>query len=364
MKLPLFLSLFCLPALYLPAGYAQTTIPFDSPRWTIKGNEVVRETYQGLPCLKLTNGTAVLKEAHFTNGIIEYKMFLEPARYFPGIGFRMADSENGEIYYLRPHQSGNPDAMQYYPEYHGSGGWQLYYGKGFGNAHKLPFDRWLRIKILVSGSRAEVYFDEEKEPVLYIRQLKRAVAAGMIALDNSWPVAVRYADVSFTPMDSVALLNPPDPEPPLPASVFSSWQVSAPFDEARLPAGPLSSKDTASLSWQTLGVDDRGVADLSILAGAKPGKNTVFVRQVLESNRPQVKRLSFGFSDRVHVYLNGKLLYTGQDNFLSRDYRFLGTMGYFDALYLDLRKGRNELWMALSEDMGGWGVQAKLEDMP
>ena len=98
----------------------------------------------------------------------------------------------------------------------------------------------------------------------------------------------------------------------MPASVFRNWQVSAPFDEARLPAGALTSRDTASLSWQTLGVDERGV----------------------------------------------------EDNFLSRDYRFLGTIGYYDALYLDLAKGRSELWMALSEDMGGWGVQAKLEDMP
>src|SRR5882757_2407051 len=212
MKLPLFLSLFCIPTLYMPDAQAQTTIPFDSVRWTIKADSAIRETYQGRPCLKLINGSALLKDVHFTSGIIEFKMFLEQARYFPGIRFRVQDERNGESFYLRPHQSGNPDAMQYYPQYNGSGSWQLYYGKGFNNAHKLPFDRWLLIKILISGSRAEVYFDQEKEPVLYIRQLKRPIAAGLITLDNGGPVPVRYADVSCTPMDSVPLMNRPDPE--------------------------------------------------------------------------------------------------------------------------------------------------------
>lgn len=104
------------------------------------------------------------------------------------------------------------------------------------------------------------------------------------------------------------------------------------------------------------------VADLSRIAGVRKGKNTVFARLIIESDRPQIKKLRFGFSDRVKVYFNGQLLYAGENNFQSRDYRFLGTIGYFDALYLNLKKGRNECWMAVSEDFGGWGVQASLED--
>jgi len=365
MKPKLFILLFCPLTVSVLKSHAQTTIPFDSPRWTIKADSAIREEYLGRPCLKLINGVALLKDAHFTNGIIEFKIALEQARYFPGMRFRMEDEGNGESYYLRPHQSGNPDAMQYYPEYNGAGSWQLYYGKGFNNAHKLPFDRWLSIKILVSGTRAEVYFDKEKEPVLYIHKLRRPLAAGMIALDNGWPVPARYADFSYTATDSVQLMNSPAPEPVLPATVFTSWQVSTPFDEKQIQSRPsLSPQDTSSLQWRTLPTDERGVADLSILAGTMPGKNTVFVRQVIESDRPQIKKFSFGFSDRVRVYLNSKLLYAGEDNFLSRDYRFLGTMGYFDELYLDLKKSRNEILMAISEDAGGWGVQARLEDWP
>lgn len=365
MKPHLFLSCYCLLFLYMMNGHAQTTLPFDSPQWVIKADSAIREEYHGRPCLKLINGSASVKDAHFTNGIIEFKMFLEQARYFPGIRFRVQDENNGESYYLRPHQSGNPDAMQYYPEYNGAGSWQLYYGKGFNNAHRLPFDRWLSIRILVNDTRAEVYFDDEKEPVLYIQKLKRPLAAGMIALDNEWPVPVRYADFSYTPTDKVQLVNGPVPDPILPATVITKWQVSNPFDEKVITDKPaISHGDTADLSWQTLTTDERGVADLSILRGPAPGKNTVFTRLIIKSDRPQIKKFSFGFSDRVRVYLNSKLLYAGEDNFLSRDYRFLGTIGYFDQLYLDLKKGRNEIWMAVSEDSGGWGIQAMLEDMP
>ena len=46
----------------------------------------------------------------------------------------------------------------------------------------------------------------------------------------------------------------------------------------------------------------------------------------------------------------------------SRDYRYLGTIGLFDEVMLPLRDGDNELWLAVSESFGGWGVLARLPD--
>jgi hypothetical protein len=67
----------------------------------------------------------------------------------------------------------------------------------------------------------------------------------------------------------------------------------------------------------------------------------------------------------VKVYLNGRLLYGGNDAVRSRDYRFLGTVGLFDELYLPLKAGDNELWMAVSEGefWYGWGLIAQLEGL-
>lgn len=46
-----------------------------------------------------------------------------------------------------------------------------------------------------------------------------------------------------------------------------------------------------------------------------------------------------------------------------RDYRFLGTIGLFDEVYLPLKKGENELWLAVTESFGGWGIKALIEDL-
>ena len=70
-----------------------------------------------------------------------------------------------------------------------------------------------------------------------------------------------------------------------------------------------------------------------------------------------------GFSDRAVVYLNGRALYRGDDTYRSRDYRFLGSIGWYDTVYLPLVEGDNELVVAVSEDFGGWGIQARFDSL-
>jgi hypothetical protein len=91
-------------------------------------------------------------------------------------------------------------------------------------------------------------------------------------------------------------------------------------------------------------------------------RNTVFAAVTLRADDAHPVLVRFGFSDRVRVFLNGRPLYRGNDKFQSRDYRFLGTVGLFDELILPLQRGDNELWLAVSEDFGGWAVTAQLPD--
>jgi hypothetical protein len=354
---------FLIMLMYLSVqATAQTAVPFNSPRWNIKGEEAVQETHLGKPALRLKKGAAVLKDANFRNGIIEFDIALSKARYFPAIDFRMQDELNYEEYYLRPHQSGNPDAMQYTPVYNGLGGWQLYYGAGYNNPVELPFGRWLHVKLVVKDRQAEVFFDDGAAPVLFMYHLKRDVAAGMIALSNGYPAVAWYSNFVYTPTDDVSIKSKAAPVAPLPPGSITEWQVSNVFAEKDVTEKlVLQPEDTASLRWQRLQADANGITDLAMLAGVAPEKNTVFVRKTVYAEKTGIQKLSFGFSDRARVYLNGRLVYAGEDNFMSRDYRFLGTVGYWDAVYLDLRKGPNEIWIAVSENFGGWGVKAKLE---
>lgn len=146
-----------------------------------------------------------------------------------------------------------------------------------------------------------------------------------------------------------------------------AWQVSGAFDEKSL-VGKACRSDADKrnvTTWTPLPTERTGLANLASRQGVGEGKNTVFARVTIVAEAEQVKPLTFGFSDRIKVYLNEHLLYAGSDTFRSRDYRFLGTIGWFDTVYLPRKKGDNELWLAVTEDFfaGGWGVQARFEDM-
>jgi hypothetical protein len=142
-----------------------------------------------------------------------------------------------------------------------------------------------------------------------------------------------------------------------------SWLVSSPIEGKSLEAKyQLNPADKQNLSWRKLASESTGVANLARLQGIKDGRDTVFARLIIQSEREQVKKIKFGFSDEVKAYFNDRLIYGGSDIWRSRDHRFLGTISLFDDLYLPLKKGDNELWLAITENFGGWGVKALIED--
>jgi hypothetical protein len=90
----------------------------------------------------------------------------------------------------------------------------------------------------------------------------------------------------------------------------------------------------------------------------------VYARTIIDSDRDRVKKLSIGYSDDVSVFLNGKILYRGRSAQGFRDPGFLGIVNpENDAVYLHLKKGSNELLLALSELGGGWGFICRLEEL-
>ena len=148
-----------------------------------------------------------------------------------------------------------------------------------------------------------------------------------------------------------------------PTGSVMKWRVSAPFSEKTLEGAlEITPNLTNDLNWTVLGSEPTGLANLSRVATLSREANTVFARVTVISDRAQAKTLAFGFSDRLRLFLNNQLLYTGNNGYRSRDYRYLGTIGYFDAVTVPLKKGKNELWFAVSESFGGWGLQAAFED--
>ena len=257
-----------------------------------------------------------------------------------------------------------PDANQYTPTFNGSSGWQLYHGEGYGAPVSYVNDSWLHVKIVFSGSRGEVYLGDMTTPAVVIQKLKREVRAGAIGLMCGNFAPAWFANFSFQEVEAPKLKGSFHEPPPIDPGTVMQWTISTAFDEATLDDGvELSDEQVAELEWATLESEASGTANIAEIRAPRRGSNTVFARVVIESDRARVRRVSFGYSDRVRAYVNGRLIYRGSNDYRSRDFRYLGTIGEFDELYLPLKKGRNEFLLAVSESFGGWGVRASFADL-
>lgn len=348
--------------IHLSVAQAQE-FPFDSQHWEVNASGSVFEMFEGKPSLYMYKGQARLKDFEFFTGVLEYDIYVTERRGFPGIQFRIQDEENLEEFYIRPHQSGKPDANQYNPVFNGLAGWQLYFGPRFSTAYSYDMNAWNHIKLVIAETRAEVFINDMEQPLLVIPELKHAHKSGDLGFQAGGPSAFRFANLKVTKQNNPTLKSKPGALPVLPAGIINNWSVSNPFSEASLKeVYKLSGKQKSQLTWQRLQAEERGYANLSRVTKRSQTNNTVFAKVTIYSDRKQVKKLSYGASDRGIIFLNDEIITSNQNNYASQDYRHLGTIGFFDDAYLYLKKGKNELWIGVSENFGGWGVMARIED--
>lgn len=336
--------------------------PFAPSQWSIVDTGARTVPYLGRPSLFLDNGIALLKTPSFGDGTIEVDIAMHGHPSFAGIAFRAESANDYELIYVRPHLTRQPDAVQYTPVFNGSEGWQLYNGKGFTAPADLPANRWVHLRVVVSGYSARLFVDNAPEPQLVVTDLKRPWARGQIGLWGRFGGA-NFSNFTFTAADTTA---------PAATTVASSnqllldWELSPAWETAsvsdeRLPA--------TTSNWSPVRAEASGLVNIARFrrgvrtpASAGTSRDLVFAKTIIASAQPRHARLVFGYSDAVHVFLNGHLLFAGDSSFRSRDPAFLGVASLGpDALYVDLAPGRNELVFAVTENFGGWGFMARLE---
>lgn len=343
-------------------GAAQTPVPFNSTQWEIDSQAHLITEYEGKEALYLHNGMVLLKEASFKNGIIEFDIAFSQKRGFTGVTWRRTNAGNYEDFYMRPHMSGNPDANQYTPVFNGVTGWQLYHGEGYGSTLTYPFTRWIHVKVVVWEDQAQVFIDDMKEPAIKIPELKHEPESGGMAL-RAFLTPVYFSEFTWHEIEEPPFERMLPVETETPEGVITDWEVSNPFEVSRLESvARLEKGSFADLDWQHLQSEVTGITNLARLNGIEDERNTVFTRIAIQSEQEQIKKLRFGYSDRVRVYVNGEPIYGGNNTYTSRDYRYLGTIGLFDEIYFPLRKGNNEVWFAVTEAFGGWGIMAAIEN--
>ena len=172
-----------------------------------------------------------LKDTKFLNGTIEYDIFLKETPAFPGVYFRV-NGRNGEQFYVRPHQSGNPDANQAAPVVNGISPWQLYFGPKYSFPYKYKYDNWTHVKIVVNNDKAQVYLDYSEKPNLSWN-LFHEPAAGDIVIRGGGAEAMHIADIKID-MNAFQLVDfSPGVREPIEGAI-AEWEISDMFEEKEL----------------------------------------------------------------------------------------------------------------------------------
>ena len=371
----------CIALLFTSAAYSQTAqtlaVPADSPRWDLQGQAKLAE-YQGRKCLLIDGGAAIVKDFEMRDAVIDVDVATPAIRGFFGIDVRIdADGANYEEIYLRQHKSGLPDAMQYTPVLHTGRNWQIYNGPGFTGAVDIPKGEWFHLRLEVTGAQAKLYVKDMNKPALVMDDLKSGVQKGQLAL---------FTLTGETYFSNFEVRTTPDAPwqrhlPAMLPNILTKWGISPSYDGlARNLERALTRAESDAIQWQEVEAEAPGFvvlyryreaphprvtfqSDFSTRLQPQPGMKVLYARTTIESDREQVKRLEIGYSDDVSVFLNGKILYRGRSAQGFRDPGFLGIINpENDVVYLPLKKGRNELMLAVSELGGGWGFICRLTD--
>lgn len=330
---------------------AGETVDFESGRWVLQGARVV--DYLGRRSLA---GSAYLEDVEFEDGVLEVDIAVDGKTSYPGFVFRMQSAEECERFYVRPHRlEVYSDVLQYTPVFNGNAGWQLYWGPGYTAGAAIPRGEWVHLRLEVEGTQAAVFVGVSEEPALIINRLEHGASKGKIGVMGPADGTAYFSNFQYTLDGSLTLPKPAYFDSP--PGAITRWSLSQTFlmSDVDVEVYP-GEQGLAELEWTEVAGDNVGLVDVSRYrprSGQAP--DLVFARTVVRSETDRAAKMLFGYSDLVSVFLNGRIFFTANNGYRYRDPSATGVVGPYDALYLPLRKGDNELLLAVAEGFGGWG---------
>lgn len=353
------LLLFFLLVAYSVSAQDPVHVPMDSERWAFSGQEGDVVLFKGQKALKLQGGNAWLEDVNFSTGTIEFDVAFSADRNFQGVRWHVQDRSNYEEFYLRSHLSGQPDANQYNPVISGVSSWQLYHGLGY-SAPTNYTDDWMHVRIVVGDGIGEVFIDADTSAFSF--NMKGGFESGGLGLYAGALNSTYYSN--FTYMEGRPQITRAAPVyPQNEVGTVLKWSVSDPFTMTPEGIDEVTFRSLFSRAkWQTIEAEEAGITNLARATVGKEGRALMAHVQV-QADGNLNSFIQFGYSDAIDVYLNGSLLYSGNNSYVSRDYRYLGTIGQFDLVPLRLKKGSNDLVFLVREGFGGWGVTAKFTEL-
>lgn len=349
----------------LTAPVQAQRLSFEPPDVELTGDDTTLVTHHGRASIEMRTGAATWKDVSFQDGTIELDIATRGTRSFVYLLFRMQSGEEYEELYFRPHKPTHPDFIQYSPVYRRESNWQLYHGPGYTAAAPMPANEWVHVKVVVSGARAAVFVAGASEPQLVI-PLAREPKPGFIAVRSFVPAgteldgpATHFSNLEIKPGVIDATFPTPAVDEPL-AGIVTTWKVSETFvapddDVIDLPT---------PTGWKPIAAEASGLIVLLKHRARPEGarRASVLAKLDLRADRAETVRFDFGYSDEVSVFLNGRLLFSGDDSYSFNFPRRQGLIGLDQAsVFLPLERGANELILAVTDRFGGWGWMGRLD---
>jgi len=334
-------------------------VPMAKSAWRASSAGVVEFLeHNGRKAMRL-KGAAFVDGLELPAGTIEVDVTRASARSFANVIFAGCDFENFEGFYLRIHRSGQPDAVQYTPHLNGETNWQLFWRE----QARATFDAsdWttLRLDFTPARARFTVLSDDTSLSVSPVSSESGCSRVGVADFFGGHFSRFRYsADVPELPHVN-GLETLPD--------VIDKWEVSKNFSMVEGEFPPLPEKRDG---WDELPTNN-GLLLISRFREKSNGgrfennsEDAVFCRKSILAEAPAQARLDFDFSDRARVYLNGQLLYGGDNRFRLKGPLYRGELELGSrTLVLPLQAGNNELIVAVSDRANCWGLKARLEPL-
>lgn len=307
---------------------------FAHPLTELAGLEIRAEkaevvTWQGREALRLEDGLALVPGLPAVDASIEVLIGTEGPAY-PGIAFRVADVLNYELAYAVPHVSGQWDALQYDPVFHGSNTWQVYHGSAYQGVAQVPAGRWFRLRVHYCGRRAATWVDGQ--PPLVVERLAHPAAAGLFGLWTYRPAF--FCDLRVSSCDE--LKAPPGQTPSAPEGAVDAWFLEG---------------------YGVVTCEPNGVANLNRCLPVSAAE----VRLTRRFEMPEGGAATFesGFSDALSLELDGQVIYSGENTFTGFANR--AARGYAEygihSVQQVLASGTHRLAAVLGVSEGfGWGL--------
>jgi hypothetical protein len=278
----------------------------------------------------------VVPDLYLSDGWVEVDLGSDGAAY-PGIAFRVLDTLNYELAYIQPHTSGQWDALQYDPVFHGSNTWQLFHGTGAQMNVDVPVKTWHHLRIEFQDQSALIRVGEQKP--LLVKQLAHNHKSGLLGLWTYLPAYFSNLRIGDDPFDArINIAQEPDDEL-LPGTV-TSWFME---------------------EFGIVETEANGILNLNRYLPVSV-KEVRLVREI-EVHKAGTFIFHVGFSDQLTFQINNEVIYTGENLFHNApEWDKRGYVRPDQPIHYPLGKGTYQLVARLeAKEYFGFGIAVIIE---